>query len=314
MQMRINAEFGGAMRTMRSIERAIKKPQKHICHIHGSINAAQDAGVKSSAPFDLETTDTCLHPHSSTSLIARAAGIANCAFWVPGRHPKKPKRSRAKKRGKPSESAESSIRQTKNTTTKRRGKREENRAKLQPEHWRNKTNEKRGKAERSGWLGGKQPCQFVDARPSDCLTKIITSTMLNAVLLCCNLAPHQEEEDLRDDDVLRTPRSSFVMMIMSMITGLGEESTQQTSRKTTVDVAAFRCPEQLVAQPRSSCVVPVFQIFQNSLMRSAINAHSPLGRITHLEKEPSLSPDRMCAVLPAKWIKISVVLRSVICI
>lgn len=53
---------------------------------------------------------------------------------------------------------------------------------------------------------------------------------------------------------------------------------------------------------------------QNSQMRSAINAHSPLGRITHLEKEPSLSPDRMCAVLPAKWIKISVVLRSVICI
>jgi len=45
-------------------------------------DAAQDAGVKSSAPFDLETTDTCLHPHSSTSLIARAAGIANCAFWV----------------------------------------------------------------------------------------------------------------------------------------------------------------------------------------------------------------------------------------
>lgn len=25
-------------------------------------DAAQDAGVKSSAPFDLETTDTCLHP------------------------------------------------------------------------------------------------------------------------------------------------------------------------------------------------------------------------------------------------------------
>lgn len=53
---------------------------------------------------------------------------------------------------------------------------------------------------------------------------------------------------------------------------------------------------------------------QNSQMRSAISAHSPLGRITHLEKELSLSPDRMCAVLPAKWIKISVVLRSVICI
>ncbi|EDW47423.1 GM20425 [Drosophila sechellia] len=186
MQMRINAEFGGAMRTMRSIERAIKKPQKHICHIHGSINAAQDAGVKSSAPFDLETTDTCLHPHSSTSLIARAAGIANCALWVPGRHPKKPKRSRAKKRGKPSESAESSIGQTKNTTPKRRGKRVENRAKLQPEHWRNKTSEKRGDAE-----GERET--FVDARPSDCLTKIITSTMLNAVLLCCTLAPHQEE-------------------------------------------------------------------------------------------------------------------------
>jgi len=50
----------------------------------------------------------------------------------------------------------------------------------------------------------------------------------------------------------------IMMMIMmsTMMMGIGEESTQQTSRKTTVDVAAFRCPEQPVAQPRTSCVVP----------------------------------------------------------
>jgi len=50
----------------------------------------------------------------------------------------------------------------------------------------------------------------------------------------------------------------IMMMIMMsmMMMGIGEESTQQTSRKTTVDVAAFRCPEQPVAQPRTSCVVP----------------------------------------------------------
>jgi len=52
----------------------------------------------------------------------------------------------------------------------------------------------------------------------------------------------------------------------------------------------------------------------NSLTDAAIIAQFRLFGITHLEKEPYLSPDRMCAVLLAKWIKISVVLRSVICI
>jgi len=49
-----------------------------------------------------------------------------------------PPQKKPKSREKPRESAESSIRQTKNRAKKAR--------KLQPEHWRNKTNEKRGKA------------------------------------------------------------------------------------------------------------------------------------------------------------------------
>jgi len=56
-----------------------------------------------------------------------------------------PPQKKPKTREKPRESAESSIRQTKNRAKKAR--------KLQPEHWRNKTNEKRGKAEEKRWVG-----------------------------------------------------------------------------------------------------------------------------------------------------------------